>query len=360
MRKQESRVQPHVRQNLHIVHAVSSDAFAGVERHIAVLARAQANRGHRITVIGGDSAAMQEALRTTAVVFVPGSTVFGVTKALRRLAGRCDIIHVHMTATEFAAAITALGPTRGIPVVTTRHFAAHRGQSFLGGLAADFIASRMSAQIAISQYVADTIDGASTVVHPGVERSRLPDVPREQIVLVVQRLEREKRTDIAITAFAEAHLAERGWRLRIAGDGSLRGDLERQVRALGISHAVDFLGRRSDVPELMARSAVLLAPCPIEGLGLSVLEAMAARLPVIASAAGGHLETLPTQAHRFCFPQNDAGSAAAALVHLAADADLREALAAAGLSRQQARFTPTAQATATDTVYRSVFAESGT
>ena len=104
----------------------------------------------------------------------------------------------------------------------------------------------------------------------------------------------EKRTDVAIRAFAASGLADDGWRLKVAGHGSLLVELERLTEELGISARVDFLGPRRDVAELMSRSAILLAPCPIEGLGLVVLEAMAAQLPVVASA-GGHLETLPAR-----------------------------------------------------------------
>ena len=60
----------------------------------------------------------------------------------------------------------------------------------------------------------------------------------------------------------------------------------------GIASAVHFLGFRTDVPGLMDECGILLAPCPIEGLGLTVLEAMQSGLPVVAAHAGGHVEML--------------------------------------------------------------------
>lgn len=336
-----------------IVHAVRSNGFAGVERHIAVLARAQASRGDQVVVIGGNRERMSAALDGAPVRFLAGETLPRVVQALIREIAEADVLHVHMTAAEAAAVLVSLGPVPRVPIVTTRHFAGRRGQSRLGRIAAKFIGVRIASQIAISHYVAGQIEGESKVVHPGVETVDFGG-PRDPVALVVQRLEPEKRTDVAIMAFAYSRLAEDGWRLRIAGDGSLRSDLEDRARELGVSHAVDFLGMRSDIAQLMATSSLLLAPCPIEGLGLGVLEAMAASLPVVASAAGGHLETLPPEAQAFCFRNSDALAAATALNRIAQDPELRGQLACAGLRRQQAHFTPTAQAEATAAVYRAV------
>lgn len=339
---------------LRIVHAVRSDGFAGVERHLCVLARAQAADGHEVTVIGGDPDRMALALQGAGVRLLPGPTVAAVAAAVTRAARGADVVHTHMTAAEFAVSLASLGPVRRPAFVTTRHFAAPRGQSRWGRLAAGFIAGRISAQIAISRYVADRVEGPCQIVYPGVEASSPPDRRREPQVLVVQRLEPEKRTDVAVAAFAESGLAEQGWRLRIAGDGSLRTALQQQAADLGVTDAVDFLGMRSDIPDLMARASMLLAPCPIEGLGLGVLEAMGASLPVVASRAGGHLETLPEGAHQHCFAANDAAAAAAALSELAADPDRRRSLAEQGLQRQQQHFTPEAQAAGTLAAYRTV------
>lgn len=339
-----------------IVHAIRSDGFAGVERHVAVLARAQADRGDMVTVIGGDRTRMALALKDTSVQFLPGETVLRVVKAISRVAGEADLVHAHMTAAEFAASLAAFRPSRTLPIVATRHFAAPRGQGHFGRLIAGFIARRISAQISISRFVADRIEGSSEIVYPGVEPQQVPEVPREPVALIVQRLEPEKRTDIAVEAFARSGLADQGWRLRIAGDGSLRRDLEQQAAEIGIAGAVDFLGMRTDVWELMAQASMMLAPCPVEGLGLGVLEAMGAGLPVIASQVGGHLETLSDDAHQYCFADNDAEAAAVAVKQLAGDPVLRQDLAERGMQRQRDHFTPGVQAAGTAAVYTAVLA----
>ena len=86
---------------------------------------------------------------------------------------------------------------------------------------------RLDAQIAISHAVADAVDGRSTVVHTGVENRPLRDVAlRDRVVLIAQRLQPEKRTDVGIRAFAASGLADDGWTLEIAGVGPERGALE--------------------------------------------------------------------------------------------------------------------------------------
>ena len=73
----------------------------------------------------------------------------------------------------------------------------------------------------------------------------------------------------------------------LAGDGPERHSLEAMAHALGIADRVRFLGQRSDIPELLASSDVFVLPSLYEGLPLSVLEAMAAGKPVIATRIGG-------------------------------------------------------------------------
>ncbi len=125
-------------------------------------------------------------------------------------------------------------------------------------------------------------------------------------------------------------------------------------RIVAQAAAVRFLGFRMDVDELMAAAGIFLAPRPTEALGLSVLEAMAAGLPVVAAAAGGHLETVGTVPGAALFPPGDTGRLAGDLRRLAADEEARAAYGRELLAAQRARFTVEAQAEATEAVYRSV------
>jgi glycosyltransferase involved in cell wall biosynthesis len=334
-----------------VLHAIRSDGFAGVERHVAVLARAQVALGDEVTVVGGSHVRMAAALGDAGVQFVPGDTLPSVLTALARIGRFVDVVHAHMTAAEFACASASLMAPRGQALVCTRHFGARRGESRLGRLASRFIASRLSEQIAISQYVADRSGDDCVVIYPGVEAVPTPELQRNSEVLVVQRLEPEKHTQVAVDAFAASSLASNGWILRVVGDGSQRAMLETRVRELGLEGQVQFLGMRDNVTQLMLRAGLLIAPCPIEGLGLVVLEAMAAALPVCATTSAGHLETLTPEMLEYGFPPSGVEIAARSLDALASDSALRNTLGKAGQVRQLEFFTPQTQATRTRSVY---------
>lgn len=333
---------------MRIVHAVRSQGFAGVERHIATLAGAQSAAGHSVMVIGGDQARMADTLRRVNVATLPGATTASVANCVRHLKG-ADLVHAHMTAAELASSLSA-----NCPIIVTRHFARPRGASTLGRASAQFIRRRIAAQIAISNYVAGAIDGDSTVVYPGVSSADARSTERRPIILVVQRLQAEKDTDVALRAFAAG--APMGWTLEVVGDGAERSALQSLAQQLGIAPRTRFLGFRDDVMELMRSASVLLAPCEVEGLGLSVLEAMAQGLPVVASRAGAHPETVGLAADAQLFSAGDSELAGAMLRRLCADSRLRSRYGRQLASAQRATFTPTAQAEATEAVYRRILA----
>lgn len=340
---------------IRILHAIRSDGFAGVERFVLRLAVAQAQAGHTVQVIGGDPARMRPGLDAAGVAHTATpDRIRDVAGAVYALARDADVVNSHMTAADLAAAFALARLRDAPPLVSTRHFAAARGR--LGPVPIDaFLGRRIQAEIAISRAVAAATGRPSTVVHSGV-----PDVPddsqadRDRIVLIAQRLQPEKRTDQGIRSFAASALAEHGWRLQIAGEGAERGALEQLASELDVDAV--FLGFRDDLAARFRTAGMLLAPCTVEGLGLTVIEAMAAGLPVVAADAGGHAEILEGLDPRALYPPDDPDAAARNLRSLASDDDGRDALGAAGRRRQRAEFTLTAQVAGTDAVYRTAIA----
>jgi glycosyltransferase involved in cell wall biosynthesis len=108
-------------------------------------------------------------------------------------------------------------------------------------------------------------------------------------VLVLQRLEPEKDTLTALRAWRASQLADDGWSMRVVGEGSERALLEAITASEGIS-SVTFVGWATSAEDELANAAILLAPAVAEPFGLAVVEALMAGIPVVASAAGGHLE----------------------------------------------------------------------
>ncbi|AXH96883.1 glycosyltransferase family 4 protein [Ornithinimicrobium avium] len=337
-----------------IRHLVLTASFAGAEQHVCGLANAQARHGHDVEVWGGDSAAMRERLAGN-VSFAPCR---GIGEALRlsRLASRVDILHAHMTKAEVAATAAARLFTHPARVVTTRHFAAVRGASLRGHMARPFLRRAVATQIAVSAFVAANIDGDSTVVYAGVDPQVEVTRPREDVILVAQRLSPEKRTLDALDAFAASGLAAQGWRLEIAGRGSQHDALVARATSLGLGEQLVFLGFVDDLADRMRRAAMVLATATAEPFGLTVVEAMAHGTPVVASASGGHLETVGLVGDRFLFAPGRTDEAGHMLAVMAADAAASSVYGRELRAVQRERFTPDRQYTDTQTVYEKVLA----
>jgi glycosyltransferase involved in cell wall biosynthesis len=125
---------------------------------------------------------------------------------------------------------------------------------------------------------------------------------------------------------------------RIVGDGPDRPAVEAEIRACGLQDAVEVLGERRDVPRLLAEADVFVLSTRSEGAPISVLEAMAAGVPVVASAVGGVPEIVEDSATGVLVPSGNAAALAGALESLLADPALRGRLGAAGLRRVRERF----------------------
>lgn len=333
-----------------VVHVVRSDAFAGVERYIADTATELAGRGWDVTVIGGDPAKMPAQLGAT-VQFVPAASVVDVTRALRRV-GRHDVVHAHMTAAELPAAL--LKNRLHARLVVTRHFTTPRGRSRAGRLAARLIEPRVDLQIATSRFVAAATATPCTVIYNGVRPSDVT-ATRENVVVMVQRLEAEKDTATALRAWAASGLASDGWRLKIYGTGAEADMLRRLAGELRVGDSVDFAGFTGD-PRLALRTAALMMTTAVaDAFGLAVVEAMAEATPVVATRAGAHTETLGDDGVYFAV--GDVHGCAAELVRLAAAPD-RAAIGDRLQRRQRELFSVQAHTDALEEVYRRQLAAS--
>jgi len=239
-----------------------------------------------------------------------------------------------MTAAELAAALR----TRAVGgrLVVTRHFAAPRGDSLPGRLAARLIERRMDLQIATSRFVAESTASKSVVLHNGV---RVSDdrAARGRVVVMLQRLEREKDTATAIRAWAFTELGQSGWRLVVHGSGSEERSLHRLCSAVGVRDTVDLAGFTDDPRTALRGAEIMLTTAVADSFGLAVVEAMSEGTPVVATNAGAHPETLG--ADGAFFEVGDAEGCAAALTRLAASDCKRRATGDRLRERQRELFT---------------------
>jgi glycosyltransferase involved in cell wall biosynthesis len=174
-----------------------------------------------------------------------------------------------------------------------------------------------------------------------VERAGLATPPDVALVLALGRLHPNKGFDLLLDALAmtpDLHL----W---LAGEGPLRRALERQAARLGLARRVRFLGWRQDVSALLASADLLVCPSRHEPLGNVVIEAWAAGLPVVATAAEGPAGLIADGETGILVPMprdGDASQLADALERLCSDAALRARLGRNGRRAYEARFTEAA------------------
>jgi glycosyltransferase involved in cell wall biosynthesis len=337
---------------LAVVHVVVTDVFAGVERYVCQVGNALSARGHMVTTIGGDHERMRVELDSS-IPNRPANTLIQAAHALIGERG-ADIVHLHMTSAEGAAWLAR--PWQRAPLVATRHFARDRGSSAPARLLARITSRSISQDVAISQYVVDRISGPSVLIPSGVP-DQLQAELRSATVLMLQRLESEKAPDVGIRAWSASGLAADGWRLMIAGDGAMHSSLTTLVHDLGVADSVTFLGNVTDTGRLLAESSVLLAPGPEDSFGLSVVEAMAHGIPVVAARGGANLETVGNDG--VLFAPGDGAAAAEALRRLSRDRSLRLRVGTGLRERQQRMFSVARHVERLEVLYRQVIDDPG-
>jgi HAD superfamily hydrolase (TIGR01549 family) len=158
------------------------------------------------------------------------------------------------------------------------------------------------------------------------------------VLLNVGRLVSQKSQHILLEALLPLRASLPGLRLRIVGDGPLEGTLRARVRALGLDDAVEFLGNRDDVPELLRAADVFVFPSRYEGHPGALVEAMLAGLPVIASDIPVHRETIADGHTGLLVPVDDAAAWADAIRRLADSPHQRAALGRAAREVALRRF----------------------
>jgi glycosyltransferase involved in cell wall biosynthesis len=272
-----------------------------------------------------------------------------LVRLMRRL--RPDVLHANSSKAGVLGRLA--GALTRVPVrVFTVHgwaFKAHSGIAATVYLWADRAMRPLTTRticVAHSELAAGvrarTCRADATVVIPnGVRldgpRRRHPATPDgPATVLAVGRLRAPK--DFLTLVRASARLPAGSARVLVVGDGPDRDELEREIGRLGLEGTIALLGERADVGELLAAADVFVLPSRSEGMPMSVLEAMAAGLPVVASDVGGVAELVADGATGLLVPAGEPAALARALARLLDDRALRERMGAAGRARARDRF----------------------
>ena len=259
-----------------------------------------------------------------------------------------DLIHLHSSKAGLIGRVAAR--RAGVPAVFTAH-----GWGFTDGvpwrrknvvLLSEWLAARWTRKIitvsetdrrlALRYRVARP--EALATIHNGIpdtlERA-LPEDGNPATIIMVARFVPQKDPHLLLEALTGIDPST--YRLLLVGDGPGRPQAEAHARALGLNN-VEFLGTRDDVPELLAGSHVFVLPTKWEGFPISILEAMRAGLPIIASDVGGVREAVGEGETGFLVPRGDAATLRVRLELLLKSRELRARLGAEGRRRYEARF----------------------
>jgi glycosyltransferase involved in cell wall biosynthesis len=272
---------------------------------------------------------------------------------------RPHIVHTHSYVLRYVLPVFA---RRGTAIVHTVHNIASKEAGRLGQAIHRYAFRHGVTPVAIAGELARSVralyDVEPETIPNGVDaaafhrpEARLPwrqangFQPDDILILSAARLDPQKNPLALLEAFALAAAGESRCRLLLAGGGSLLEAARERAARLGVAGSVHFLGVREDMPELLNACDIFALASDWEGHPLSVMEAMAAGLPVAATAAGGVPEIVEDGATGLLVPPGDIASFAAALQCLVRNPLRRRELGGAARAAS-ARFDSSAMASA--------------
>ncbi len=170
-------------------------------------------------------------------------------------------------------------------------------------------------------------------------------------ITMVARFAQPKAFDLLILAMKEV---KEDYQLLLVGDGPDRERCQALARDLDINNKIAFLGSRTDVPEILAGSDIFVLSSRWEGLPISILEAMRAGLPVVASNVGGVAEMVEQDQTGYLVERNSVNTLAAAIRKLLASPEKRKEFGKKGRTRYENTFTADRMLERTRTLYKSL------
>ncbi|HUP39542.1 MAG TPA: glycosyltransferase family 4 protein [Vicinamibacterales bacterium] len=335
-----------------------------MERVAIQLAGAQQSVGHTVKLLALRGGPLDEEAhrRGIPVCVLPRGKAKRMFTALRYfLTERPHIVHVH-NATSLHYAVWAR--MTGAKVVVTLH--GDRDTHARLGTAAEWWLT--SAAIVVSDAARRTLclpgrSGEMTVIHNGIAsagtRSQRSDRGERIVGIMVARMDGRKGHDTLLRSLVLVRNAGVDVTMLIVGDGHVRPAMEALGQELGFGDGrVQFLGRRSDIDQLLADADFFVLPSDIEGLPLSILEAMAHGLPIIASDIGGIPELIRHDTDGLLVPPGKPDPLADAIRRVASDPILRERLGKAAKAKATAEFSLDATSSKYEAEYRKALGAS--
>lgn len=364
---------------LNILYIITrSDTIGGAHVHVLDLASRAMAEGNQVAILVGGNGPYATVLRESGLRVInmrylirpirPHIDVLAVIECwwkFRKI--KPDIVHAHSSK---AGIIGRLGAKMAsLPVVFTAH-----GWAFTEGIAErsrrlavflEKLCARWSdAIICVSDYDRQLalrmgVGNSSLItrIHNGVPEAGVHHVRNIEEIeecrfISVARFDAPKDHSLLLDALAM--IKDRKWSLELIGDGPLTDVIKLKAQELGLADRIRFSGLCNDVPTRLAAADVFVLTSGWEGLPLSILEAMRAGLPVVASDVGGVSESVANEVTGFLVEKGDKFALSNKLMHLLEDPDLRKEMGRAGRAAYEQEFSFEMMYRRTTKVYEDV------
>ena len=359
---------------MNVLHVITSLDRGGAENHIFQLARSQRSFGDTVSVAylqgNGYWRTSLEAIGIQTFNLRGSSQdVFQLIKGTYALFSlmRCikpDVVHAHLPPAELTSFLALCISFSSARLIITKHLdgcffsgSTRMRETLLGASLASMIIFRSKSVICVSKSVANYIlfsyrgvglrDKLKVVYHGinpapfelAASNTHKRDLDHTFVIGTAARLVPQKSLDTLLYSFrCFAQQVNTDCKLRIAGDGPLYPQLTGLAEALEISHLVEWCGHINNIPEFMASLDVFTLTSSYEGLGLVILEAMAARLPVVTSNVSAMPEIVVSEVTGILAEPGEPSSFTNAFLKLYSDRSLRSVLGNAGHHRLISQF----------------------
>jgi len=361
--------------DMRVLHINTERTWRGGEQQTVYLAGGLKQRGYETALVCQPSSplaarARQENVDVIELAMRGEGDLAAVCRLARIIRERTfDIVHMHTSHAHTLGCLASWLARRGARIVTRRvAFPTRR-----------HLASKMKYRHGVHKYIAvsaairqvmidDGIDPERiAVVHSGIDVSRF-NQPEDAVALRAElniepdrpvlgnigRLETVKGQAVLVEAMPAVLKAFPQAVLVLVGSGESREAIERKCRELSIESSVVFAGFRDDIPRLLRLFDLFIMPSLAEGLGTSVLDAMAAGVPVIASDVGGIPEIVESEKNGLLVPPRNPSALAKAIIRLLKNRPEAAKFAAAARDTVRHKFTAETMVEGNIRVYEKV------
>ena len=341
-----------------VAHVNTSSGFSGGEVQVFLLLRGLREQGVESVLFSppesaSEKQAVREGFPTQQIRLRNDSDLAGIFRLSRAFsASGFDLAHLHSGRAIWCGSLAAR--LAGVPVVATKRMDRVIKRSPKSAcIWRRWVNRAVAISPAVEQHFVDygvdparlrlirsVVDPARVAPQGVALDARCKADPDLCTLLFAGSLHQRKGVDVLVDAMS--HLIRSGTPLRawILGEGPEAEPLQTRISEAGLEEHGLLLGRQTNVADYLAAADLFIMPSRAEGMGIAALEAMAAGVPVIASAVGGLCDSVVDGVTGRLVPSGDAVALAGAIRELAGDAERRRTMGEAARARMVERYRP--------------------